>query len=306
MRIVALAGGVGAARFLAGLQALVAPEDLTIIGNTGDDLERYGLYIAPDLDSVTYTLAGVNDPVRGWGLANETFHCLEALRKFGVETWFQLGDRDLATHLVRTELLRAGRTLSEATAVITDAYGLRCRLLPMSDQRVRTQVQTDTGWLDFQDYFVRQRAEPAVRAIAFVGIEAARPAPGVLEAIAAAERILICPSNPFVSVGPILAVPGLWAALAAARVPIVAVTPIIGGAAVKGPADRMLASLGHEVSAAGVAALYQGLASHFILDVRDAALASRIEALGMRVMVTDTLMTDAGRAQALARVALAA
>jgi LPPG:FO 2-phospho-L-lactate transferase len=176
----------------------------------------------------------------------------------------------------------------------------------MSDQRVRTQVQTDTGWLDFQDYFVRQRAEPAVRAIAFVGIEAARPAPGVLEAIAAAERILICPSNPFVSVGPILAVPGLWAALAAARVPIVAVTPIIGGAAVKGPADRMLASLGHEVSAAGVAALYQGLASHFILDVRDAALASRIEALGMRVMVTDTLMTDAGRAQALARVALAA
>jgi LPPG:FO 2-phospho-L-lactate transferase len=307
MKTVALAGGVGAARFLAGLQEVMAPENLTIVGNTGDDLEVFGLHVSPDLDSVTYTLAGAGDAERGWGLAGETFACLAAMRRFGVETWFQLGDRDLATHLFRTQMLRAGQPLSAATAAIARAFGLGARLLPMSDAAVRTRVRTPEGWLDFQDYFVRRRFEDAVLEVAFAGVEAARPAPGVLEAIGEAGLILISPSNPFVSIGPILALPGLRPALDDARgrgAKVVAVTPIIGGAAVKGPADRMLATLGHEVSAVGVAAIYRDLVDVFVLDERDRALAPRIAALGVRVEVLDTLMRDLERQRALAAAVL--
>jgi LPPG:FO 2-phospho-L-lactate transferase len=231
------------------------------------------------------------------------------MRRFTDQTWFQLGDRDLATHLHRTRLLREGKTLTEATAAIAAAFGLRPRLLPMSDQPVRTRVRTPAGTLDFQDYFVRRRTEEDVLGVEFAGIAAARPAPGALEAIAEASAVLLCPSNPFVSIGPILAVPGLRPALDAARARgarVVAVTPIIGGAAVKGPADRMLATLGHEISAAGVAALYRDLLDLFVLDERDADLAPRIRALGPDVLITDTLMLDPARQRALAAAVLEA
>jgi LPPG:FO 2-phospho-L-lactate transferase len=303
--ITVLAGGVGAARFLRGLIDAVDQESITIIGNTGDDEEFLGLHVSPDLDTVVYTLADVVGP-DGWGIAGDTYTTLEQAKRLGEEAWFLLGDADLATHVERTRLLREGRSLSQATAAIAGAFGLRCRLLPMSDDRVRTVVTTDDGELSFQEYFVRRRWQDEVRGLRFDGAEASRPAPGVLEAIAEAEAVIVAPSNPLVSIGPLLAVPGVREALVATAAPVVAISPIVGGRALKGPADRMLAALGHESSAAGVARLYADFLDVLVLDREDADLAAEVEALGVRAVAADTVMRDAATGQALARTALAA
>ncbi len=306
MRVAVLAGGVGAARFLEGLVQIIPPADVTAVVNTGDDLEYHGLHISPDLDTVMYTLAGVVNPETGWGIAGDSFACQEMLARYGEDTWFRLGDRDLATHLRRTRLLRAGHTLAAATNALRAALGVQVRLLPMSNDPVRTEILTDDGVLAFQEYFVRRAQRDVVRGVRFRGIGGARPAPGLLDAIAESDAIVIAPSNPFVSVEPILAVDGIRDAVKARRARTVAISPIIGGAAVKGPAGRMLESLGHEVSALGVARLYAGLAGAFILDDVDAALAGSIEELGMRAVVAPTLMTGAAEKRALAQVALGA
>jgi LPPG:FO 2-phospho-L-lactate transferase len=304
--ITVLAGGVGAAKFLRGLIDVVDAASVTVIGNTADDEEFLGLHVSPDLDTVVYTLADAVHPEQGWGLADETFHVLEQARRLGDEAWFLLGDKDIATHLLRTRLLREGRSLSEATEHIARAFGLRCRLLPMSDDRVRTIVATDAGELSFQEYFVRRRQQDEVRALRFDGAEAARPAPGVLEAIADADAVIVAPSNPFVSIGPILAVPGVRQALIETNASVAAVSPIVGGQAIKGPADRMLASLGHDVSATGVARLYADFLDVLVLDQQDAALAPEVESLGVRAAVTDTIMRDAASRRALAEATLKA
>jgi LPPG:FO 2-phospho-L-lactate transferase len=304
--ITVLAGGVGAAKFLRGLIDIVDAASVTVIGNTADDEEFLGLHVSPDLDTVVYTLADAVHPEQGWGLADETFHVLEQARRLGDEAWFLLGDKDIATHLLRTRLLREGRSLSEATEHIARAFSLRCRLLPMSDDRVRTIVATDAGELSFQEYFVRRRQQDEVRALRFDGAEAARPAPGVLEAIADADAVIVAPSNPFVSIGPILAVPGVRKALIETKAPVAAVSPIVGGQAIKGPADRMLASLGHDVSATGVARLYADFLDVLVLDRQDAALAPEVESLDVRAAVTDTIMRDAASRRALAEATLKA
>jgi LPPG:FO 2-phospho-L-lactate transferase len=300
--IVALAGGVGAARFLDGLVRVTDPARLWIVGNTADDTEMHGLHISPDLDTVAYTLAGLANPQHGWGLNGDTFHCLEALRKLGAEAWFQLGDRDFATHLYRTVRLREGATLSQVTKELTAAWGLPCKLLPMTDQRVRTLVKTRGGVLDFQTYFVRRRSRDTVLGVTFDGASRARPAPRLLPAIRQAAGIIICPSNPIISVGPILAVPGIREALRKSAATVAAISPIVGGRALKGPAARMMKSLGMRVSAFGVAELYRDFVDVFILDQVDASQAAKVEALGMRVVVTDTIMTSTARKKALARV----
>jgi LPPG:FO 2-phospho-L-lactate transferase len=269
--IVALSGGVGGAKLAHGLSLALPPEELSIIVNTGDDFTHLGLHIAPDLDSVMYALAGLSDPIRGWGRRDETWTFMGALEGLGGETWFQLGDGDLAMHVERSWRLAQGAGLSEVTAQLCRALGIAARVLPMSDDPVRTRVLTAQGWLDFQEYFVHQRCIPAVREFRFAGAETARAQP---EALAALERpdlraIIICPSNPFVSVEPILAVPGLRAAIRDSRAPVVAVTPIIGGAAVKGPAAKMMTELGFDVSAAAVARRYAGLIDGFIIDQAD-------------------------------------
>lgn len=294
MKVVELAGGVGGAKLAHGLAAHLGPE-LTVVVNTGDDLERHGLVIWPDHDTVLYTLAGLDDRERGWGLRDESWTVMEQLERLGEATWFRLGDRDIATHLVRTEQLRAGRRPTEVALDLQRRFGLEPRILPMSDEPVRTLVETDLGRLEFQEYFVRLRQEPTVLGIALAGLEGARPSPEVDAALEAAELIVFAPSNPIVSIGPILALPGLRERLLerrAAGVPLVGVSPIVAGHALKGPADRMLASLGHEVSAAGVAALYRDLLSGFVVDTADAALGPAIEALGLSVLVADTIMTD--------------
>jgi len=301
-----LAGGVGAARFLRGLSQRTDPRRLAVIGNTGDDEEFFGLHVSPDLDTVLYTLAGRADPVRGWGVAGETFHALAALDALGAPVWFRLGDRDLATHLVRTTALRAGRPLSRVTADLARAHGLRATLLPMTDDRVRTFVHTERGRLPFQDYLVRRRARGRVRRIEIAGAARARPAPGVLAALHRADGIVLAPSNPFVSIGPILAVPAIRRALAARRAPAAAITPLVGGRALKGPLHRMLRALGHEVSPRGVARLYRGLVDVFVLDRVDARFAPAIAALGMRPVVTDTIMRSPAHAARLAGVVLRA
>jgi LPPG:FO 2-phospho-L-lactate transferase len=304
--IVVLAGGVGAARFLQGLVQVVAPADVTIVVNTADDVELHGLHISPDIDTVLYHLAGLADETRGWGVRGDTFAALAMLGRYGLETWFQLGDRDLATHIYRTQLLRQGLPLSAVTDRLRRALGIGCRLLPMTDARVETFIQTPAGWLPFQEYFVRRRAEDPVLGVEFRGVEAAPPAPGVLEALAHAAGVILAPSNPVVSLGPILAVPGVRAALEATRAPVVAISPIVRGATIKGPADRMLRGLGREVSAVGVAEGYRGLVDAFVLDAADAPLAPRVEALGMRAIVADTIMRGPAEKAALARTALEA
>ncbi len=303
-RLVALAGGVGAARFLRGVIGEVDPASLTALVNTADDFVHHGLHISPDLDTVTYTLAGLVNEETGWGVANDTTRCLEMLDRLGQETWFRLGDRDLAVHLIRTRLLREGIPLSEITRRLRKTLGIAVRILPMTDDPVSTEIETPEGTLPFQDYFVRCGCRPSVLGIRFQGVERARPAPGVLEAIAEASGILICPSNPLVSVGPVLAVPGVREAIARTEAPVVAVSPIIGGKAVKGPADRMLRDLGHDPSALGVARLYEKLADIFVLDRVDEALRGEIEGLGMQVSVLDTVMSSPARARALGRAVL--
>jgi LPPG:FO 2-phospho-L-lactate transferase len=309
--LAALAGGVGAARFLCGLVDVVEPGTITAVVNTGDDDEFHGLWVSADLDSVTYALAGANNRQTGWGLAGETFHAIDALDRYGVPTWFRLGDRDLATHLYRTERRRQGATLSEVTTEVAAAWDVGVRLLPMSDDRVATRITVERAdgapdELAMQEWFVRERAESAVLAVRFAGAETARPAPGVLEGLADAETILICPSNPVISIGPILAVPGVRDALAARRDRVVAVTPLIAGRPVKGPADRLMGPLGMEVSCVGVAEAYRDVCGTLVIDTADAHDAPRVEALGVHAVVTDTLMLDARIAAALARQTLAA
>ena len=308
--LVALAGGVGAARFLRGLLRVHHPAGVVVVGNTGDDLRMHGLAVSPDLDSVAYTLAGLADEERGWGLAGETWNVRDALVRLGEPGWFALGDRDIATHLLRTRLLAEGATLSQATAALCRRLGVPVRLLPMSDQRVETRVEVDGPGgpedLGFQEWWVGRQARDPVRRVRFEGVERARPAPGVLEAIAEASGIVLCPSNPVVSIAPILAVPGLRDAIQAAPCRVVAVTPIIGGAPVRGMADRLLPAWGVEVSARGVAGLYAGLADAFVLDTVDADQAGDVADLGLEPVVVPTLMRTVDDAAALAKAALAA
>jgi LPPG:FO 2-phospho-L-lactate transferase len=307
-RVVLLAGGVGGSKLADGLQALIG-DRLTVIANTADDTERHGLLVAPDHDTLLYTLAGIADPEQGWGIRDETYAAFEMLGRLGEDTWFRLGDRDLAVHIARTKRLRSGERLTTVALQLQAALGARARILPMTDAPVRTEVRTDAGWLDFQDYFVRLHQEPAVRELRLKGIEAATTTAEVDAALEAAEVIVVGPSNPLVSIGPILAVPGMQDRITAARrrgVAVVAVSGIVGGRAVRGPADRMLASLGHEPSALGVARLYANVAGTFVLDRQDAALAGAVGGLGLRPVVTDTLMPDGVARRRLAADVLAA
>jgi LPPG:FO 2-phospho-L-lactate transferase len=304
MRITALAGGTGAAKLLRGLVACVEPAALTIIGNTGDDAEIWGLHVSPDLDSVMYALAGVLDTRRGWGRADETFHCLAAMASFGAPTWFGLGDRDLATHIARTQALAAGRSLSEVTATLARALGLRVRLLPMSDERVRTLIHTPDGVLAFQEYFVRDKAMVDVVGVDYQGAAAAQPAPGVREAIADADVVVVCPSNPVTSIGPMLAVPGIAEALAATRARVIGVSPIVDGAAVSGPAAALMRARGLPVSTLGVARAYAPWLRQLLIDPRDAAATADLARLGVTAVPTDIMMPNHAREIALAKSVL--
>ena len=303
--IAALAGGVGAARMLRGIVEVVDASDVTAIVNTADDTVLHGLYISPDLDTVTYTLAGAVNAETGWGLDGETWHAMDALERYRGETWFRLGDRDLATHLHRTQRLAQGAPLSEVTAEITAAWGLGLRLLPVTDDRIETRITVpELGEIGFQEYFVGHRHAVPVESVRISGIDDAKPAPGVLDTLAEAEHIVICPSNPIVSIGPILAVPGVRDALVARRDETIAVSPIIAGAALKGPADRMLAELGHESSVVGVARLYAEIAATLVVDEADEGLRSAVEGLGVECIVTPTVMHGLAEATALARIVL--
>jgi LPPG:FO 2-phospho-L-lactate transferase len=290
--ITALAGGVGASKFLDGLSRVAPPEEISIIVNTGDDIEMFGLYIAPDLDIVSYTLAGVVNPETGWGLAGDTFNCLEQLLGYTrTERWFNLGDRDLAAHIFRAQQMSQGLSLSEIAEGLRTALGVKSRILPMTDTHTPTTIITDEGEMHFQEYLVKRSAQPKVRGIRFENIESAKPAPGIPEAIMRSDAIIICPSNPLISIGPILAVPGMRDLLERAQAPVVAISPVVGGASLKGPTDRMLADLGMQVSAAQVARLYSDIADVFILDIQDEAAKPEIENLGLKVRVTDTVMS---------------
>lgn len=298
MKVVALAGGVGGAKLADGLARCLSPQDLTIVVNTGDDFVHFGLKICPDLDTVCYTLAGLANPETGWGRAGETWHTLNALEALGAPTWFQLGDQDLATHLERTRRLAEGETLSEVTQFFCQRWGIQHRVLPMSDDVVQTVVETDLGDLSFQEYFVKYRFEPSVRGFRFEGATQATAAPGVLEAITSSEIVIFCPSNPWVSIDPILAVSGVRQALLRAKV--IAVSPIVGGKALKGPAAKMFAEIGIPPSAQAVALHYGSLLSGFVFDRLDAAEELEIRSVGVRTLVTDTVMKNPADRQRLA------
>lgn len=298
--IVALAGGVGGAKLAHGLYHSVPSDHLTVVINTADDFDLFGLRISPDADTVMYTLAGIANPVTGWGIADDTWETLAMLERYGHDVWFRLGDRDFATHISRTEQLRAGRSATEVTSGLAHALGIRAALLPMTDADVATQVDTPAGRLAFQDYFVRRRHADPVSGIVFAGIEAATMTPQVGAALDQATAIVFCPSNPIVSIGPILAVAGLREAIEASTAPKIAISPIVGGKALKGPADTMLAGLGHDVSALGVARMYHDLIDAFVIDHADAEQEAEIAALGMRVLVTDAIMRDEADRQRLA------
>ncbi|MGH9292572.1 MAG: 2-phospho-L-lactate transferase [Acidimicrobiales bacterium] len=304
--IAVLSGGVGAAKFLSGLVQVVDPAEVVAVVNTGDDTIVHGLYVSPDLDTVTYTLAGRVNPETGWGIASDSFTTMAALESLGGETWFRLGDLDLATHLYRTGALAAGATLSEVTASLADAFGLAVRLLPMSDDPVRTRLVLagEGGEIDFQEYFVHRRHDVAVTAVRFEGAGTARPAPGVLDALDSAEVLVVAPSNPVLSIGPILSVPGVAEVLRRRREDCVAVSPIVAGAALKGPADRLLSELGEEVSVVGVARRLSGICGTLVVDVADEALAGRVEEAGTRCVAAPAIMSSPGAAADLARVAV--
>ena len=304
LKITALAGGVGASKLLLGLQEVMDPRDLAIIVNTGDDIALHGLKISPDLDIVTYTLAGIVDSAKGWGFRGETFHALKRLALFGRPHWFNLGDRDLATHIHRTAMLGGGSTLSQAADSIRIALGVKSRILPMSDDAIPTMIESSEGQLHFQEYLVKRRAEPVVHAIYFAGAESARPAPGVLDAIRDADRIIICPSNPLISIGPILAVPQVREQLRAHKEKVFAVCPIVGGKSLKGPSDKMLAQLGHKSTALGVAKLYADFTGTFIIDSADKSQAAAISALGMKVAILPTVMKTRTQKRKLASALL--
>ena len=305
--IAALAGGVGAARFLRGLVRAMPAEDVVVVGNTGDDEVFHGLHVSPDLDTVTYTLAGAVGAA-GWGLADDTFRTLEAYARYGEPTWFRLGDADLATHLYRTSRLREGATLTEVTAEITLAWDVKARLLPMTDDRVATVIDAIGSdgpvTMAMQEWFVREQALPPVAAVRFEGAAAAKPGPAVLDTLAEADAVLLCPSNPVISIGPILALPGVRDVLQSRRARVVGVSPIIKGATVKGPADRLMAAAGIEVSCAGVASVYADICGTLLVDEADADRVADVEAHGVRAAVAPILMRDADGAAALARRAL--
>jgi LPPG:FO 2-phospho-L-lactate transferase len=288
--IAVLTGGTGGAKFVDAFRRLLPARELTLIVNTGDDLEWWGLHVSPDLDSIMYVLAGMLSRDRGWGVDGDTFECLEAMQRMGAPAWFNIGDRDLATHLQRTQLLRSGRRLTEATAEIAAALGVQSPILPMSDARVETRVATPDGDLSFQEYFVRERYRPQVLGVRFVGAERATPAPGVVEAIRSADAVVLAPSNPITSIGPILAVPGIREALRETKSPVAAISPIIGGAAVSGPAGALMASQGLPVSIAGVAQAYEDFLDLLIVDVRDAEAAQALRQSGLRVHCAQTIM----------------
>jgi LPPG:FO 2-phospho-L-lactate transferase len=307
--IAVLAGGVGAARFLEGLVQVVSQEQITVIANTGDDHDFYGLHVSPDIDIVMYTLAGIVDKRNGWGISNDTYNTMQQLTSYGYEDWFLLGDRDLATHIHRTNLLRQGKTLSEVTEILCRHYGLLkenkpVRILPMSDQPIATHIQTPVGLLYFDEYLVKHRSADEVQDVIFVGADKAKPAPGVLDVLKQAKTILIAPSNPIVSIGTILAIPGIRDTLHHASGTVVAISPIVGGAPIKGPADKLMRGMGHEVSAVGVARCYQDFLDVMVIDTQDAHLAKQIEALGIATVVTNTIMSDDAAKANLARTVL--
>ena len=303
--ITVLAGGVGAARLLQGMVKAVPAHEVTAIVNTADDLVLHGLSISPDLDTVTYTLAEAVNPDTGWGLADETWHAMDALQRLGEPAWFRLGDRDLGTHLHRTGRLAEGVGLTEVTTEITRAFDIDARLLPMTEDRVATMVTLAAGTeVGFQDYFVGLRHDVPISAVRFDGVDQAHPAPGVLDAITSADTVVVAPSNPIVSIGPVVAVPGISDALAARRDDVVAVSPIVAGAALKGPAERMLRELGHEPTVVGVARLYRDIAATLVVDDADAAQADAVEVEGMECVVTPTVMTDIRVATDLCRTIL--
>ena len=301
--IVALSGGIGGAKLALGLSRVLDPERLLVVANTGDDFEHLGLAISPDIDTLTYVLAGLDNQELGWGRRDETWSFMETLDLLGAETWFRLGDRDLALHVERTRRLRAGEALSAITADVCRRLGVRPRVLPASDDPVRTKVRVDEGWIDFQDYFVRRRCAPAIRGLAFEGVERARAHPDFLAALVEAEAVVICPSNPLISIEPILAIPRVREELARTRAPVVAVSPIIGGRAVKGPTAKMMAELGRRPSARAAAERYADVLDIFVADSADAA---DVDDLPQRVVLAPTLMTTLAEKEALARVALVA
>ncbi|HEU5002282.1 MAG TPA: 2-phospho-L-lactate transferase [Actinomycetota bacterium] len=306
MGVTALAGGVGAAKFLRGLTAALPPAEVTVIGNVGDDARFHGLHVSPDLDIVTYTLAGVVDEAKGWGIAGDQRRALDQMARYGVDTWFWLGDADLGTCLARTQWLAEGSLLSAVTERIRSGLGVATRILPVTDGALRTTFVTAAGERrEFQDYFVRHHHAEEVASVTFEGADNTVPAPGVLEALEDAERIVICPSNPVVSIGPILAVPGIREALQRRRDRVVAISPIVQGAALRGPADRLLPVMGAEASASGVASLYRDLCGTFVLDRRDPGEAPRVEALGMTAVLAETVMETPDIAAALAKEILA-
>ncbi|MCD6529486.1 2-phospho-L-lactate transferase [Candidatus Bathyarchaeota archaeon] len=302
--IVSLAGGVGAARFLTGLVRVVPEEESVIIVNTGDDIELHGLHISPDIDIILYTLAGIVDEEKGWGVRGDTFNCLKFLAKLGCETWFKLGDMDLATHIFRTNLLKRGFKLSEVVDDIRRRFGLKVKVLPMSDQRVETRIVTDIGELHFQEYLVKRGASDRVLGVKFAGIEEAEPTPGLIESILEAEAVVVCPSNPIVSIGPILSVKGVREALLRSEAKKIAISPIVAGRPIKGPADKLMQGLGLEVSAYSVAKLYSDFLDVFIIDQADIDEKDRIERLGIKAISTNTIMRDLKDKVNLAKVVI--
>jgi LPPG:FO 2-phospho-L-lactate transferase len=302
--ITALAGGVGAARFLTGLLKLVKEEDVSVIVNTGDDIEMFGLHISPDIDIVAYTLAGIVDEEKGWGIKGDTFQCLDMLKKLGLETWFNLGDKDFATSVFRTDLLRKGFTLSQVTDEVCLALGLKVKILPMTNDKFETRIKIKEGSVHFEEYFVKRQAKDEVLGVEFVGAGSAKPSPKVIDSILDAEVVVICPSNPIVSIGTILAVDGIRDALRRTSAKIVGVSPIVAGAPIKGSADKLLRGLGFAVSAFSVAKLYADFLDTFVLDVEDVLEREKIEKLGLEVKVTNTLMKSLERKVELARVVL--
>jgi LPPG:FO 2-phospho-L-lactate transferase len=305
LRIVVLAGGVGAARFLNGLAKIVAPEDLSCVVNTGDDIVLHGLHISPDLDIITYTLAGIVDNEKGWGISQDTYNCHQAFKNLGFDEWFRLGDKDLATHLYRSELLRSGRLLSEVTAGLCERLGVRSRVFPMTNDHFETWVKTDAGWIHFEEYYVRRGCRDEVRDVQFRGADSARPSPGVLEALTEADQVIVAPSNPIVSVGTILEVQGIRETLQRRRKPVTAISPIVAGSPLKGPADKFMLHRGVEVSPRGVAKLYGDFLSHLIIDYADKELTDDIASMGIEAVATNTVMRTMEDRVRLAETALA-
>jgi LPPG:FO 2-phospho-L-lactate transferase len=305
-KLVCLSGGTGAAKFLQGLIRVVPQEDVVVIANTGDDMDLYGLHVSPDPDIVMYTLSGIADEEKGWGIHDDTYRCLEMLKKYGLEAWFKLGDRDLATHIHRTRLMKDGFSLEQVTQRLCNALGLKVRILPMSNDTVASKIITGAGEMHFEEYLVKREAKDRVLDVVFEGIETARPAPGVVESIEDARAVVLCPSNPIVSIGPILAINGVKESLTRTKAKIAAISPIVNSAAIKGPADKLMKALGMEVSAYSVASLYRDFLDVFILDQTDKKEKEKIERLGIKAVTADTIMRTLEDKTRLAQITLKA